>query len=303
MDGHNSIMDFTVIIPTYNRAESLQRLLASIALLQGLRSLRLEVLVVNNGSTDGTAGIIQGEQEKALQYHLQVIEEAHRGKASALNQGLRNASGKVLMVLDDDVVAHPHLLVKHAECYKQTAFDAVQGKILPGRDPEGHPADMSRLSEYNIPLIDYGDEFREIRGLTGTNMSFKREIYEKVGLFDPRLGPGAAGFSEDTEYSRRIRAAGFKIGYSPEAVVYHELNPKRYGRSYNREVEYRKGVSRSLYRRDSILFRVLPNLAANCFRYGLYLILGKSQKVYKTEGRIMKSWGYLAGKIQNRTAE
>ena len=184
-----------------------------------------------------------------------------------------------------------------------TSYQALQ-RILPGKDPEGRPADFSRLREYNIPYIDYGDEVREIRGLTGTNMSFKREVFEKVGLFDTRLGPGAEGFSEDTEYSIRIRSAGFKIGYTPHAVVYHELNPNRYGRAYNRMVEYRKGLSRSIYRHDSIVFRVIPNLFANCLRYGVYRLLGKTQKAYKTEGRILKSWGYLSGKAQGvKTAD
>ncbi|MGH8544814.1 MAG: hypothetical protein ACREX3_14550, partial [Gammaproteobacteria bacterium] len=47
---------------------------------------------------------------------------------------------------------------------------------------------------------------------------------------------------------------------------------------------------------DSILFRVIPNLVANCFRYGIYTVLGKTQKAYRTEGRLMKCWGYLMGK-------
>jgi GT2 family glycosyltransferase len=131
-------------------------------------------------------------------------------------------------------------------------------------------------------------------------MSFKREVFAKVGWFDARLGPGAAGFSEDTQYSIRIREAGFKIGYTPHAVVYHELSSARYGREYNRKVEYQKGVSRSVYRTDSIFFKVLPNLALNFIRYAVYSFLGKTQKAYKTEGRIMKSWGYLAGKIRRR---
>jgi len=63
-------------------------------------------------------------------------------------------------------------------------------------------------------------------------------------------------------------------------------------------VEFRKGLSRSIYRQDSIPFRVLPDLVANCLRYGFYRLLGKTQKAYKTEGRIMKCWGYLVGKRQ-----
>lgn len=96
----------------------------------------------------------------------------------------------------------------------------------------------------------------------------------------------------------RIRGAGFKIGYTPRAIVYHELNPDRYGLAIKREVQYRKGLSRSVYRHDSIFFNVLPNLLVNCIRFVVYKAMGKTQKSYKTEGRIMKYWGYLVGKAR-----
>jgi GT2 family glycosyltransferase len=258
--------------------------------------MHIEVLVVDNASTDGTDTFLSKETGRPRRFFINVLKERLKGKASALNLGLGAASGDILLVLDDDIVVDSRLVVKHLECYQQTAFDALQGRILPGVNVDGKPADRDRLREYNIPHIDYGDEFCEIRGLTGTNMSFKREVFEKVGFFDARLGPGAAGFSEDTEYSIRMRQAGFKIGYTPHAIVYHELNLNRYGREYNRMVEYRKGLSRSIYRQDSIPFKVIPDLVANCVRYGLYFVLGKTQKAYKTEGRIMKCWGYIMGK-------
>jgi glycosyltransferase involved in cell wall biosynthesis len=291
-------MTFSVIVPTYNRAASLKRLLASLDSAAVPKSVPVEVLIVNNASSDETADLLRKESAKARNFSLQVLEESRRGKASALNSGLSAATGDILLVVDDDVVVHPQLLVRHLEGYRATTFDALQGRILPGLDPEGRRADLSRLREYNIPFIDYGEKYLKMRGLTGTNMSFKRVVFEKVGFFDPRLGPGAAGFSEDTEYSIRIRKAGFKIGYTPHAVVYHELDPQRYGRKYNRLVEYRKGMSRSIYRNDSIAFTVLPDLLINCLRYGVYSLAGKAQKAYKTEGRIMKQWGYLVGRLR-----
>ena len=291
-------MQVSIIIPTRNRGQSLIRLIESLDALDCTSSTEMEVLIIDNGSTDETRELVQREQAKARGFELKVLSEPQKGKASALNLGLSAAKGDIFLILDDDVVADRDCLMRHVEAHQTTSFDALQGKILPGRDRFGDPADLARLREYNIPHIDYGEQIREIRGLTGTNMSFKREVFEKVGLFDVRLGPGAAGFSEDTEYSMRIRKAGFKIGYTPHAVVYHELNPSRYGRKYNRMVEYRKGLSRSIYRQDSIPFRVLPDLAANCVRYGFYRLLGKTQKAYKTEGRIMKCWGYLVGKRQ-----
>jgi GT2 family glycosyltransferase len=290
----------SAIIPTRNRAESLKSLLDSLYKSDSRCGTEIEIIVVNNGSTDHTADRLAEEAALPRPHSLIVIEEKQPGKSNAINRGLTVARGDILVVVDDDVRVDPQCLMKHVEAHEQSGYSAIQGRILPGKDPDGQTADPLRLREYNIPQMDYGSEVREIRGLTGTNMSFQRDVLEKVGIFDARLGPGASGFSEDTEFSVRIREAGFKIGYTPHAIVYHELNPVRYGRAYNRAVQYRKGLSRSIYRRDSIVFRVFPDLLANCCRYGFYSLLGLTQKVYKTEGRIMKYWGYLTGKLSRR---
>lgn len=294
------MVTFSLVIPTCNRSESLRRLLQSIGRMAIPHAAQVEVVVIDNGSVDGTAALLAEERLRPRNVCFTALTEQRKGKASALNRALAATKGDFFLVLDDDVVVDPELVIRHLDGYREGPFDALQGRVLPGVDSEGKPADPTRLREYNIPVIDFGNEFREIRGLTGTNMSFKREVFEKVGFFDPRLGPGAAGFSEDTEYSMRIRKAGFKIGYTPHAVVYHELDPRRYGSEYNRYVEYQKGVSRSLYRNDPILSRVIPDLLANCIRYCLYRLVGRTQKAYKTEGRIMKCWGYLMGKMRHR---
>lgn len=288
----------TIIIPTYNRATSLRKILRSLDSVETPEFFHIETVIVNNGSTDETNRVLIRETKRFRPFALEVLDETRRGKANAVNRGLEFSHGNIILIFDDDILIHPQCLTKHAECHLTGGFDAVQGRVLPGLDPDGNAADPNRLREYNIPIVDYGENQRPIPGLIGTNISFKREVFEKVGFFDTRLGPGAAGFSEDTEYSQRIRKAGFTIGYTPLAVVYHELNPARYGRSYNRAVEYRKGKSRSLYRRDSVFLRVVPNLFANCVRYVIYKALGKLQKAYKTEGRIMKSFGYLVGRFK-----
>jgi glycosyltransferase involved in cell wall biosynthesis len=296
------IQKISVIIPTRNRAQSLAALLESLARVETPDGAAIEIIIVNNGSTDDTAVMLQKRISLQNRYPLRVFNQPMPGKSNALNLALANCAGDLLVVFDDDVTVEPRCLVELTAACRNSVFAAMQGRILPGRDSEGRSADLNRLREYNIPLIDYGDEIREIRGLTGTNMSFKREILNAIGCFDARLGPGAAGFSEDTEFSLRIRKAGFKIGYTPHAVVYHELNPNRYGRAYNRDVEYRKGMSRSLYRRDSMAFNVVPNLVANFLRLALYRSLGKWQKAYKTEGRLFKCLGYIAGKLRRRSA-
>jgi GT2 family glycosyltransferase len=293
----NSLPHISVIVPTYNRVASLERLITSLGSSELSDSIQAEVIIVDNGSTDNTGEILSRAKERSNRFDFRVSQETNRGKSNVLNHGIGLARGEILIIVDDDVVVDRRWMAEHWDCHRGSEFGAVHGRVLPGVDPQGRPADPSRLREYNIPIVDYGGEIRSIRGFTGTNVSFKRDIVRQVGLFNPRLGPGALGFSEDTEYSIRMRRAGFKIGYNPNAVVYHELNPERYGRAYNRRVEYRKGVSRSIYREDSIWLKVMPDLMAQCLRYGVYRLLGKSQKAYKIEGRILKSWGYISGKL------
>jgi glycosyltransferase involved in cell wall biosynthesis len=290
-------VEISIIVATFNRSASLQRLLRSLDQLEYLDGAAVEVLIIDNGSTDGTARLLKEEQAKSRKFVFRTFYEAQRGQSAAINCGLRNCHGQIICLLDDDVVVDSSWLKGILESYKTSPFDALQGRVLPGVDPFGKTADSKELPYYNILVVDHGSQTRAIRGLTGAHMTFKRAVFDKVGFFDVRLGPGSSGFSGDSEYSRRIRGAGFTIGYTPHAVVFHELDPNRYGRGYNRRVEYRKGWSRSLYRHDSIAFRVIPNLLANCLRYLLYCLLGRTQKAYKTEGRIMKCWGYLMGKM------
>jgi glycosyltransferase involved in cell wall biosynthesis len=293
-----SLMKLSVIIPTRNRAGSLKVLLDSIEAAVCPDGVSIEVIVVNNRSSDDTCEMLQQEASKRRTYRLTILQEDAPGKSRALNQGLQHAQGDLFLVLDDDVSVDQQCFVEHVRLYRCCAFAALQGRVLPGEDPYGKAVKLNNIREYNIPLTDHGNKVTEIRGLTGTNMSFRREVKDKVGLFDVRLGPGASGFSEDTEYSMRIRRAGFRIGYTPEAIVYHELNPARYGREYNREVEYRKGLSRSLYRHDSICLRVLPKLFVNCIRYVIHQVLRQRERTYRLEGRMMKSCGYLMGKLR-----
>jgi GT2 family glycosyltransferase len=131
-------------------------------------------------------------------------------------------------------------------------------------------------------------------------MTFKRAVFEKVGFLDAGLGVGASGYGEDTEFSCRVRAAGFKIGYSPHMIVYHELDPNRYGAKYNRGVRYRMGLSESLYLRQSLLGSVIPNVFKYSLRWVFYRLSCQRRRAYKAEGRLIKSCGYLVGHLRQR---
>lgn len=202
-----------------------------------MNELCKEVIVINNASTDDSQVFLEKvAREWCL---LKVLCEDRPGKNFALNQGLRRAHGEIICLMDDDIVLDPDWLLSLTRDFEETDYDALQPKVLPGLDPSGKKADMKQLHHYNIPVIDLGNAMRDLRGLTGVIMSFRRGVIDKVGGFDERLP--ASGYHGDTDISNRIRLAGYRIGYTPHVLAYHELNPERYGARYARMSQYRKG--------------------------------------------------------------
>jgi GT2 family glycosyltransferase len=290
----------SIIVATYNRANSLARFLAGVDALEGLASTTLEVLIVDNDSSDRTGRLLADERRKPREYALRILHEKQRGQSAAINRGLGACRGEIICLLDDDVVVDPRWIEGVLHSYARTEFDAFQGRVLPGVDPAGKAADAKKLYYYNIPIIDRGEAVKEANAFVGAHMTFRRKVFETVGLFDVRLGPGTSGFGGDTKFSARVRAAGFKIGYSPHMIVYHELDPNRYGGKYNRGVRYRMGLSESLYLRQSLLGNVIPNVFKYSLRWMFYRLSCQRRRAYKAEGRLIKNCGYLVGRLRQK---
>src|SRR5205823_728280 len=138
-------VDVSIIVATFNRSASLQRLLWSLDQLEYLDGAAVEVLIIDNGSTDGTARLLKEEQAKSRKFVFRTFYEEQRGQSAAINCGLRNCHGQIICLLDDDVVVDSNWLKGILESYKSTTFDALQGRVLPGVDPFGKPADSREL--------------------------------------------------------------------------------------------------------------------------------------------------------------
>src|SRR5262245_21531557 len=107
----------SVIIPTRNRARGLKRLLDSLHGSTTLDSARLEIIVVNNGSTDETECLLKAEAAARRSNELIVLQQPIPGKSHAINLALGVAHGEILVVLDDDVSVHPDCLAKLVQAY------------------------------------------------------------------------------------------------------------------------------------------------------------------------------------------
>jgi glycosyltransferase involved in cell wall biosynthesis/peptidoglycan/xylan/chitin deacetylase (PgdA/CDA1 family) len=121
----NDDPDLSVVICTYNRMQLLARTLPTI-LNQDLPSENYEIVIVVDGSTDGTLGFLRNVRSVAS---VRVVEQPNRGLASARNLGLQTARGKIVLFVDDDILCGPSLLAQHLAAHDSTSIVAF-GPIL-----------------------------------------------------------------------------------------------------------------------------------------------------------------------------
>jgi GT2 family glycosyltransferase len=182
-------------------------------------------------------------------FPIRHLHEPQAGKCRIQNRAISSSHGGLIAFLDDDLVASPGYVEAVENFFTNFPnFAAMKGRILAAEDPEEKLG--RELAPYlDLPIADHGEDVAEVRGVLGANMAFRRTALERVGLFDERLGPGAAGHEEETEMSRRLRRAGFRIGYAPAALVYHEVDPARADRARFLRVARERGYCRTLHER------------------------------------------------------
>lgn len=273
----------SIVVATRDRVQSLERLLRS---LDQLRSpgVSYEVIIVDNGSSDETPGILAQWAARGAQ--RQVLHVPRPGKARALNAAIRAAHGDLLAFVDDDVILNSSHLLELWNYFRSHDCAAVQGAVLWPPEAKEDPELQSLLERYRSCVVraDFPPHTPQ-RKLLGANIAVRRSIFEKVGLFDERLGPGAAGFSEDDELADRILAAGGWIGYVRGAEVVHEIDRSRLTEEYFRRRHQLQGRSRFVYKQNGLLSSILPNMVKATIQYACYSLLGNIYRQYRAKGR------------------
>jgi glucosyl-dolichyl phosphate glucuronosyltransferase len=244
-------MNITVILCTYNRAGSLSKALESVASSALPKSVEWEILVVDNNSRDHTREVVEefcGRYPGRFRY----LFEPRQGLSQARNAGIREARGDILAFMDDDVTVEPTWLENLTANLQDGEWSGAGGRILPeqGFSP---PRWLALYGPYAmggfLALFDRGDTPRELDWAPfGTNMAFRREMFEKYGGFRTDLGRCGDGLlsGEDTEFGRRLVSASERLHYEPSAVVYHPVPENRLRKEYF--LAWSFGFGRSLVR-------------------------------------------------------
>ncbi len=188
----------------------------------------LEIIVVVDGNQELYEKVVEVyEAEEKLEV---VAIKENIGLSGARNAGIRVAKGDAIAFLDDDAVAQAGWVENLVDSYQKLDAIAVGGKILPtwvSKKPDYFPEELGWLVGITNEGFAEG-KVAEVRNTYGPNMSFRREVFDKVGLFNERFGFAARGTSymqgEEAEFTLRMnRKLGKRVIYNPEAVVYHKI--------------------------------------------------------------------------------
>ena len=163
--------------------------------------------------------------------------EPQQGKSFALNTGVREARGDVLAFTDDDVTVEPTWLQNFTASLNDGEWAGAGGRTLLAQPFSPPLGSVTRIWTMLVSSRRYSTVVRSHPRLGiapyGANMAYRKEMFEKYGLF-ARLPsrPGSEIRNEDTEFGRRLLAAGERLRYEPSAVVYHPIPQERVNKRY-----------------------------------------------------------------------
>ena len=225
LEAGGSAAEVSVVVCTRDRPEALARCLES---LRAAQPRPREILVVDNAPTSDAT-----HRSVAAMPDVRYVRESRPGLSIARNTGVRETTGAIIAFTDDDAVVDPHWIARLAGPFTARDVMAVTGIVFPGAlESEAQRMAEDRLwgfaQEFRRRVFD-GRYFARMRGRgvpvwhigAGANMAIRREAFSRVGLFDERLGAGAAGCSEDSELWYRLLAEGWRCVYEPAAAVSH----------------------------------------------------------------------------------
>jgi GT2 family glycosyltransferase/glycosyltransferase involved in cell wall biosynthesis len=253
----------TVVVCTRNRPALLRRLLESLAACSPLPD---EVLVVDQSTSGETEEVVRCSAP--LFPRTAYLRMGVKGKSRALNLALREATGGILLLTDDDCVVSADWVGQVRAAFRTDPdLDCVMGRVLP---PEGDRTGF-RIALRTSVVPKLYDSARKVDPAEvgwGNNVAFRSAALRALGSYDESLGPGALWHNgEDGDMVYRLLRSGRRAAYAPEVVVSHKAAERS---PMKTRIEYRTGravfLVKYLLRGDWWLFRRLRWEVANALR-------------------------------------
>lgn len=205
----------SVIIPVFNGEKYLQESIDSVIAQEGVP---IELIVVDDGSTDGSKEIVSSYRDK---FPIRYFYQNNQGLAASRNQGITLASGDFIAFNDaDDTWAAGKLAAQMEIMLKDPSIEMVSGKIKQFISPEIAPEEHA----------NYHFQEGERQSNSMAVSLFRKEVFFKYGLFDPQYRVG-----QDMNWVLQAKDKGLKIVPLPELVLHRRLHPGNWGRIHQAE--------------------------------------------------------------------
>ena len=241
----------SLIIATYNRAQSLLRILRSVVSQSAAPEL-WECIVVNNNSTDNTAEVFACFAADNQGFDLKMVTEIKQGLSNARNCGITASVGEYVAIVDDDETLESSYIESYIEFFDSFPTAMAAGGAVRAEYESHRPRWMSHYTERMIANpIDLDVVvalFPSSRVPAGGNMAFRREIFDRVGLFNPRLGRNGQSLigGEENDLFARLRTAGESLYFVPNAAIFHHIPDAKLTDEYFDRLSYNVGRSKVL---------------------------------------------------------
>ena len=238
--------EVSVVICTYNRAAGLASVLDDLSRQEDISALRWELLVIDNNSTDGTRALVEDRMAHGT-LPLRYAFEGEQGKSRAMNRGIVESRGAIIVFTDDDVDIPSTWLAAILKPFTDPECMGVGGKVHPDWSVEvpewASDSEPYRMMAAIVQYTNGRDARGQIAPPIGANCAFRREVFERHGNFRVDLGHSGGDPipGEDIEFGRRLMHHGERIEYAPDAVMSHPVTNSRLTRNYFERWYFQRG--------------------------------------------------------------
>lgn len=273
-------LKLSIIVATYNRGEQLLRTLKSLT-QQSLDKDLWEAVIVNNNSSDNTAGLFDNfKSSDPDAWNIRMVSEKEQGLSHARNKGMASSRGEYIVIIDDDQLVTADFAKDYLEFFERHPDAAAAGgKITPLYDSEP-PRWLSHFTEKPIAgTFDMGKEiklFKRDKYPFGGNMALRRSTVDKYGGFDPNLGRTGTKLlaGEEKDLFRRLKEGGEKIYWVPGPEIYHIIPGERLTREYFTRLTRMIGVTERIRTKGESTWSYCKRIFSEIIKWGGTAVYG-----------------------------
>ena len=282
----------SIIICTYNREKYIGPLLESIAKNDYPKN-DYEILLVDNNCTDNTRAVCDAFAKQHVDVAFRYVVEPEQGLSAARNKGIKESKGDIIIYVDDDALVDSNYISSYADHFANNPNTMAAGGPI---EPLYETEEPKWMSPYTKALLtawmNYGPkvcEYPKGRYPGGGNAAYRKEIFNKVGLFNTELGRKGTALlaSEEKDIFDKMHTLGMTVLYLPTPVLHHIIPQTKLEQPYFDRLTHQIGISERARTKAISQKKYFERLMSEVIKWCGTLVL---LCIYTLQGNPLKGW-------------